>query len=130
MISLGRCSIFSSNTNKKGRHSAIKVASYQPQLPREYELSMKVGCLLELLTFILLVRSMESLFFHWGRIDSYIQGLLWPWLRVSVGYFDRKGVSRKIFRGGEKSPKNSKKVRKIALLNLFQGGGNRKNMEN
>jgi len=40
-----------------------------------------------------------------------------------------KGVGRKISRegGNEKIPKNSKKTGKMALLSLFQGGGQRKN---
>jgi len=48
-------------------------------------------------------------------------------------YVVYKIVGRKISRGGratEKRPKNSKKVRKIALLSLFQGGrGNGKKTE-
>jgi len=40
-----------------------------------------------------------------------------------------KGVGRKIFRGdnGKKRLKNSKTDRKIAVLNLFQGGRRKKN---
>jgi len=114
--------------NKKGRHSAIKVASYQPQLPREYELSMKVGCLLELLTFILLVRNMKSLFSL--RSNRFLHSKIAVTLIESISrlHFDRKGVSRKISRGEptEKRLKNSKKVQKIAPLNLFQRGGQQK----